>query len=467
MDCSAFDDACNAGVCVPATGTCRAQAVREGLSCEDGDLCTAGETCVTGVCAGGGPMPCDEPDACTDDVCDAGACLHTPNGSCSVSGQVRYYRSSLASSEPGANPVAEVPVDHTDDAAADTTTDSAGAYAFAALPGAVRIEALGRWSGSREADRGAAVTSFDAVWIARHAVGLVTLSPNQQIAADVSGNGAISSFDAARVSQFSVELIDHFEVAESTGSDWKFLRCDHYAGPLAHDCQAPLFDHTSLSGAQRDDFFAILYGDVTGNWSPPPPAPAPLSVEAELHLPGGDVRESTPEAAARSREGAALPPVFVGDHAERLAALSDRDEAKRLRGAGIQLPGRVRLARPARVRIEGWKPLAAGAEGELQLTLTDAEGIAGLDLTLTANPSVLQWVGVRPVGLGADFNLTSNVGPGSLRCAAWQALPVNGSGPVLAIRFRAQKDLGPNRPRLHLEIHANEGAVPLVWRPRE
>ena len=42
----------------------------------------------------------------------------------------------------------------------------------------------------------------------------------QEVAADVSDNGAVSSFDAALVSQLSAQLLEHFFVAQNSGSDW-------------------------------------------------------------------------------------------------------------------------------------------------------------------------------------------------------------------------------------------------------
>jgi len=48
---------------------------------------------------------------------------------------------------------------------------------------------------------------FDATFIAQHMVEQIVLSANQQIAADVTGNSEISSFDAAKVAQFAAELM--------------------------------------------------------------------------------------------------------------------------------------------------------------------------------------------------------------------------------------------------------------------
>ena len=52
--------------------------------CEDGDACTYGETCTTGVCNGGAQLNCDDLNPCTADSCEKlTGCAHTPqNGAC-------------------------------------------------------------------------------------------------------------------------------------------------------------------------------------------------------------------------------------------------------------------------------------------------------------------------------------------------------------------------------------------------
>jgi hypothetical protein len=48
--------------------------------CEDGNLCTWGDLCVSGACVPGPPADCDDNDVCTGDSCDptSGACTHVP-----------------------------------------------------------------------------------------------------------------------------------------------------------------------------------------------------------------------------------------------------------------------------------------------------------------------------------------------------------------------------------------------------
>jgi len=73
LDCSTHDDACNLGMCDPATGGCIAQPANEGGTCDDGDNCTVADACSNGVCAGA-PRDCSPlDDACNVGVCDPGS----------------------------------------------------------------------------------------------------------------------------------------------------------------------------------------------------------------------------------------------------------------------------------------------------------------------------------------------------------------------------------------------------------
>ncbi|MEY3011279.1 MAG: hypothetical protein RIT45_14 [Pseudomonadota bacterium] len=82
------DNVCTVDSCNPAAAPESAcQHVAVGGLCSDGDPCTVQDGCVDGACAGK-PMPCDDDNPCTDDVCEAkgdqGACVHTANsGACS------------------------------------------------------------------------------------------------------------------------------------------------------------------------------------------------------------------------------------------------------------------------------------------------------------------------------------------------------------------------------------------------
>ncbi len=52
VDCSALDDECNVGECLPTTGLCEPRPAHEGWECSDGLACTSRDTCVLGTCVG-------------------------------------------------------------------------------------------------------------------------------------------------------------------------------------------------------------------------------------------------------------------------------------------------------------------------------------------------------------------------------------------------------------------------------
>ena len=84
--CAGTHYACDSpGQCETSTGaTCNGDgtctyptAPMDAMPCEDGNLCTEGETCAGGTCIGGSPVSCDDGNPCTDDSCDSSVgCLH-------------------------------------------------------------------------------------------------------------------------------------------------------------------------------------------------------------------------------------------------------------------------------------------------------------------------------------------------------------------------------------------------------
>lgn len=93
------------------------------------------------------------------------------------------------------------------------------------------------------------------------------MNANQLLAADASGNGIVSSFDAAQIAQY---------VVNGTGghtTEWKFLPANRLYPSIT----------TSITG---EDYSAILIGEVTGNWTNTGArAVSDDSVEATVELP--------------------------------------------------------------------------------------------------------------------------------------------------------------------------------------
>jgi hypothetical protein len=240
-----------------------------------------------------------------------------------------------------------------------------------------------------------------------------SFSANQEIAADVSDNGAVSSFDAALVAQFAAVYIDHFPVADHQGSDWAFLRCDNYVDASNHDCTDAIYLHDPLAQPETDDFYAILYGDVTGNWTAPAGKSAISDEDRKTPRPA-DVKRQ------RSRSDAAY------------------------------------------LSVTGWTgPLAAGEKRELLFTIVKADGIEALDLKIDYNPERIRIVQVSRSGIGSQFNLVSHDVGGRHNIGMYGLLPLEGSGAVLSVTVEALSDLG-RAHGMRVSGQANEKQIPLV-----
>jgi len=419
------DDVCADGSCANAPNT---------APCDDADPCTSNDTCAERVCRG---LPianccdtdcdCDDGGACTVDRCVAERCSHVPTGTCGIGGTLRYYRA--AGNEPSATPVPGVGIDANADGLAEATTGADGQYALPGLAGTVTLTTLGLYGTPRAANHNDAISSFDAALIAQAVVALTSLSPQQRIAADVTGNGEVTAFDAAHVAQFSVMLRDHFDVATATGSDWRFLRCDSYVDPFDQDCGTPRFEHAPLQGPATDDFYAVLYGDVSGNW-----APAPAS--------------------------GALGAGAAGEEAR--AVLRDRAQVSRLRTGVLGSAAAYRTDRPARLVLDGVAgPLRTGERRTLEVGIRNATGVEALDLELDYDPTRLAIVDVERAGLLSPWSLAFRDSAGTLRLAAYGPTPLAGEGPILTITVEGRLEHRQG-VRLRIAGKANEGRVALV-----
>jgi hypothetical protein len=350
-----------------------------------------------------------------------------------VSGTVLYYRDVAgAGSEPSSKPVPNVGIDRTQDAVADATTGSSGTYAFGSLSGDVTLSTVAKYGSPRASDHNGAISGTDAAQIARSAVGLVTFSTNQRIAGDVTGNGTISGLDASQVARFAALLVDHFDVATATGSDWKFLRCDAYAFPGDPGCGAPAYNFTPLSQAEAGkNFHAVLYGDVTGNWEPAALFSAATSGETPLSAGDRAAFAAVPSEAALNRR------------------TSDPD--------AVRSP----TASPALISIDGLTtPLRVGERRQLTITISNADGILGLDLKLSYDPSWMGIVGLSSTGIATGWGVAHADLRGTDRISTYGVTPLAGTGAVLTVTVEGRAGKGRAIP-LGLSAVANEGAIPL------
>jgi hypothetical protein len=72
-------NACTVDACTTATGLC-AYKLLSGTACSDGNLCTTVDGCVTGKCVGSTAPNCNDGNACTNDACDPlKGCVSTAN----------------------------------------------------------------------------------------------------------------------------------------------------------------------------------------------------------------------------------------------------------------------------------------------------------------------------------------------------------------------------------------------------
>jgi hypothetical protein len=99
----------------------------------------------------------------------------------------------------------------------------------------------------------------------------------QRLACDVTGDGSVSSFDAARILQYSVGGLAALPVTDTCQSAWLFVPTDLSTGQQqtfdpsisTSQCQNGKIRLDPLSGEMTNqDFDAIRFGDCTGNWKP-------------------------------------------------------------------------------------------------------------------------------------------------------------------------------------------------------
>ena len=205
----------------------------------------------------------------------------------SLSGQVTYYSS--------AAPVSGVTLNLNGSTTnTSATTSAAGQYAFAG----VASEAV-QLIPAKSGETTGAISALDATYVLQWLVGLRSLTSDQRLACDVTGNGSLSAFDAALILQRAVGLLSGFPLATACGSDWLFVPNplavpnQQVLAPVVQSgtCQPGRIAYNPLAqNAAGQDFRALVIGDCTGNWvQPAPPTPTPTSTPA-----GTPTRTPTP-----------------------------------------------------------------------------------------------------------------------------------------------------------------------------
>ncbi len=150
------------------------------------------------------------------------------------------------------------------------------------------------------------ISSNDAARIAQHVASTVLLTNNsQKVSADVSNNGAISSFDAGQIATF---------VASGTGpgtgitGNWRFFLPPGPNFPVGASPTSRTY--ASVSGnSTGENYVGILSGDVSGNWNN-------TGARPKTHGPELPIAVNLPDMQAPAGKDLIVP-VYVGNIANK------------------------------------------------------------------------------------------------------------------------------------------------------
>jgi|GEM_PF-1113597 len=226
-----------------------------------------------------------------------------------------------------------------------------------------------------KSDQANGISSLDASLILQAAVGMIELTANQQIAADVNGNGSITSKDATEVLKKAVDLIEL--PFSGAGQVWAFAPNQK--------------TYSDLSGHRpNENFTAILIGDVSGNWG----GAGTQSIQAESE--GRSANSQMQTVNLQSVETALL-----------------------------SLPDQVV---PSDVSDAIWVPL--------QLELGAASMISA-DITIHYDATEFELLGVEQTEMSTTATLAVNdTIPGEVKIGLSQTTPIVGQGDLLELTFK-------------------------------
>ena len=255
-----------------------------------------------------------------------------------------------------------------------------------------------------------AITAADATRIAKSTVFLTVLTPNERVAADVTTNGTISSFDASYVASRAVAATCAtypFPVTTLTGSDWVWVPAS--------------LNFTPLTGDVSSIFVGILYGDVTENWS------ATFAGSA----PGEAPSVGTDSATVGTITGNAGSAVAISQNATMYLA-----------------------SNPVQQADGSW---------QVVLGMANSDGIVGLDMLLGYDPAVIRITGVAPTGLSSGLAAVQNDLGVEYAVGLFGTAPMQGTGQFLVVTY-VQRQAVSGLP-FTVSAVANEGLVPVTFSP--
>ena len=282
---------------------------------------------------------------------------------------------------------------------ATATTSQTGTYQLLSIP-------PGNYTLTPTKDDGVnGISEFDAARVLQNVVGLYGYNSYQEISADVSGNGASTSFDASLLLQYSVGLLTL--PFSGVGKIWDFIPTGYTYSPLASDMA-------------NQNFVGILYGDVSGNWAAPS-----QSMKADSPPPIAQSMK-TVELPVRGEKQSPVPKVMTN-------------------GCTVSIPD---------------TSVESNTHITLPLFINPGDGIVSFEATVAYDTAIITVTGVALTSLSDGFMLSYNLAPpGTLRVACACANEIVGSGAILELGFDvADKESGSSVLEL-TDVLINEGAI--------
>lgn len=319
-------------------------------------------------------------------------CVNVTNGnvtviSGTVSGAITYANALTTTPVPftTVNAAGSIPL--------STSTDSNGLYSLSGFgSGAYTVT-------PSKANQVNGISNLDASRIAQHIVGFAVLNSTQLIAADVSGNGTVTSLDAAYIAQYIV-LIPNPGV---TGT-WKFI--------------PPNRSYPNVTGNYTgQDYSAILMGEVTGNWNPAGPLRPSQTIEKETKE--GQMDKSDNLQPVVTVTAPLLHPATVGQNFTFNLTATDTTQT------GIE------------------------------------DGIIGFQFDLFYTSSVIT-PQASPCDLAGTISsglsvLCNPIAPGQLKVVVFGTMPISGAGTLMKLKFTAVGLAAQTSPLTITNFMFNEG----------
>ncbi len=147
------------------------------------------------------------------------------------------------------------------------------------------------------------ITSNDAARVAQHVAGTALLANDRQrVTADASGNGSLSSQDAAFIARFAAGL----EAPIGQTNTWRFFVPPGPTFPIGTSPTTRTYS-TVTGNLTEQDFTGLLIGEVTGNWTPGTPKPRDIGYLTESKRPESGVTVELPHITLTGGRETVLP----------------------------------------------------------------------------------------------------------------------------------------------------------------